>query len=219
MKKEVQIILPFYKIAYSFSFIVILSLIRGVTYTYEVGIAIEVPGAILTTVFCADTYVQEIISKRSEVHRLYPIKKRFFSILERLIIQEIYLLLLAAIGYGFFLVFQKPITYPLTGSESKQFMIYLFAIAVTIFFWGILANTLSIFFRNMWAGIGGCLLLWLATNSLVGDKYLGAWNLFSYTFRDVENNGDMTWLYGKILCFCISVILIAALPKIIKERG
>lgn len=219
MKKEIQIILPFYKIAYSVFFIFILSLIRGVTYTYEVGIAIEAPISLLAAVFCADTYVQEIISKRSEVHRLYLMEKRFFSILERLMIQEIYLLLLAAIGYGFFLVFQKPMTYPGTESEPEQFAVYLFAVTVAIAFWGILANTLSILFRNMWAGIGGCLLLWLVTNSLGGDRYLGAWNLFSYSFRNVEDNGNMTWLYGKMLCFCIGAILIAALPKIIKERG
>lgn len=219
MRKEIQIVLPFYKIAYSFSFIVILSLIRGVTYTYEIGIAIEVPMAILATVFCADTYVREIISKRSEIHRLYPIKKRFFSILNRILIQEIFLLLLAIIGYGFFFVFQKPSVYSETGSVRKQFMIYLFALTITLFSWGILANTLSMFFRNMWLGIGGCLLVWLATDSTWGDKYLGAWNIFSYTFRNAENDRDITWLYGKILCVCVCVILMVALPKIIKKRG
>lgn len=219
MKKEIQIVLPFYKIAYSFSFIIILSLIRGVTHTYEIGIAMEGPIAILTTVFCADTYVQEIISKRSEVHRLYPIKKRFFSILERVVIQELFLLFLAVIGYGFFLLFQKPTTHPVTESEIKQFMIYFAAITITIFFWGILVNTLSMSFRNMWAGIGVCLLLWLMTNSSGGDKYLGTWNLFSYTLRDVENSRDITWVYGKILCFCIGMFLIVALPRIIRKRG
>ena len=46
MKKELKIVLPFYKVAYAISFVVILSLIRGVTYTHEVGIAIEAPFAI-----------------------------------------------------------------------------------------------------------------------------------------------------------------------------
>lgn len=219
MKKEIQIVLPFYKIAYGVFFTVILSLIRGVTHTYEIGIAIEAPFAILTTVFCADTYVQEIMSKRSEVHRLYPIKKRFYSIVERTFIQKIFLLLLAMIGYCLFFLFQKPITHPVTGSEMTQFVIYSFAITITIFFWGILVNTLSMLFRNMWMGIGGCLLIWLATDSAGGDKFLGAWNLFSYTFRNIENTGDITWLYGKILCVCIGLILLAALPIIIRKRG
>lgn len=219
MKNEIKIVLPFYKVAYSVSFIIILSLIRAVTYTYEIGIAIEAPIAILATVFCADTYVQEIISKRSEVHRLYPVKRRFFSILERLMIQEIFLLLLAVIGYGCFLLFQKPITHPVTESEAKQFMIYLLAITITIFFWGILSNTLSMIFRNTWTGIGGCLLVWLATNSSWGERLSGAWNLFSYTFREVEKIGDITWIYGKILCLCMGAVLITALSKIVKKRG
>ena len=89
MKKEMKIVLPFYKIAYAVSFVVILSLIRGVVFTNEIGLSIEAPFAILTAVFCADTYVQEITSKRSEIHRLYPIRKRICSIMQRIIGQYI----------------------------------------------------------------------------------------------------------------------------------
>ena len=102
MKKEMKIVLPFYKIAYAVSFVVILSLIRGVVFTNEIGLSIEAPFAILTAVFCADTYVQEITSKRSEIHRLYPIRKRICSIMQRIMIQEVFLLLLAVLGYGLF---------------------------------------------------------------------------------------------------------------------
>ena len=95
MKKEMKIVLPFYKIAYAVSFVVILSVIRAVVFTYEIGLSIEPPFAILTAVFCADTYVQEITSNRSEVQRLYQIKKRIYSIIQRLMIQGTFLLLLA----------------------------------------------------------------------------------------------------------------------------
>lgn len=36
MKKEMKIVLPFYKIAYAVSFVVILSVIRAVVFTYEI---------------------------------------------------------------------------------------------------------------------------------------------------------------------------------------
>ena len=219
MKKEMKIVLPVYKMVYAFAFVVILSLIRGVVFTNEIGLSIEAPFAILTAVFCADTYVQEITSKRSEVHRLYRIKKRIQSIMKRMMIQEVFLLLLAVLGYGLFFVFQKPITHPVTESEILQFIVYFGAIVVTIFFWGILANTLSMLFRNMWMGIGSCLVIWVATNSTGGDKLFGAWNLFSYSFRDIENIADITWLYGKGLCICIGLILLLALPKIVRKRG
>lgn len=219
MKKEIKIILPFYKIAYAIAVIIILGLVRRVTYTHEVGAAIEAPFAILVSVFCADTYVQEIISKRSEVQRLYPIKMRVCSIRNRIIIQEIFLIILAVIGYGLFFVFQNPDIHPTTKSEFMQFFIYFFAITVTAFFWGILANTLSMLFCNMWLGIGSCLLIWVATNSTGGDKLFGAWNLFSYAFRDIENTADVTWLQGKALCIGIGLILLVVLPKIVRKRG
>ena len=100
-----------------------------------------------------------------------------------------------------------------------QFFTYFFAITVTVFFWGMLVNTLSMLFRNMWMGIGGCLLIWIATNSLGANKLLGAWNIFSYSFREIENNADFTWLYGKVLCICIGVVLLVVLPKIVRKRG
>ena len=57
---ESKISLPAYKLAYAFCFVVILSLIRGITFSYEIGVAMEAPMAILAMVFCADTYTQEI---------------------------------------------------------------------------------------------------------------------------------------------------------------
>ena len=45
MKKEMKIVLPFYKIAYAVSFVVILSLIRGVVFTNEIGLSVEGPFA------------------------------------------------------------------------------------------------------------------------------------------------------------------------------
>lgn len=214
MVKEIKISLPVYKIAYSLFFIVILSLIRGVTLSYEVGIALEAPMAMLAAAFCADTYAQELASKRSEVWRLYPIRKSVCSVMKRMLIQEIFLFLLAVTGYALFFVFQKPFM-----ADWGQFLVYLPAIAITLCFWGNLSNILAGIFRSMWVGIGGCLVLWIITNSSVGDRYLGSWNLFSYTFRDVENSGDLSWMWGKLLCICFSFIMMALLPQILERRG
>ena len=45
---------------------------RLVSYSNEIGIALEAPMAILAFTFCADTYTQEIVSRRSEIWRLCP---------------------------------------------------------------------------------------------------------------------------------------------------
>ena len=70
MKKEMKIVLPFYKIAYAVSFVVILSVIRAVVFTYEIGLSIEPPFAILTADFlcrylCAGNYKQPFRSSET----------------------------------------------------------------------------------------------------------------------------------------------------------
>lgn len=220
--QEMKISLTVQKQAYAIFFVVILSLVRGVTDSDEVEIALEAPMAALALTFCADTYTQEIISRRSEIWRLCPMKRRVRTIYRRMVIQEVFLLFVATAGYGLFFLFQNPRTDRMgTGgleSEICQFLIYVAAVAVTLGFWGVLSNLFSCLFRNMWVGIGGCLILWLITNSSFGDRYLGAWNLFSYTFRELEDGGDFRRIYGKMVCICIGILAVAALPGIMKRQ-
>lgn len=221
--QEMKISLTFQKQAYAIFFAVILSLVRGITYSAEVGIALEPPMAILALTFCADTYTQEIVSRRSEIWRLRPMKKRLNSIYRRIVVQEIFLLAVAAASYGLFFLFQNPKMNGMGQSDPEneicQFLVFFAAIAVTLGFWGLLSNLLSCLFRNMWIGIGICLMLWLITNSSIGDRCFGAWNLFSYTFRELENGGDFYWLRGKLLCVFTGFLTAAALPEIIEKRG
>lgn len=221
--QEIKISLPFQKQAYAVFFVVLLSLVRGVTYSDEIGIALEAPLAILAASFCADTYTQEITGRRSEIQRLYPMKRRIYSVYRRIAIQEVFLLMIAAVGYGLFYLFQHPginrIGQSGAGNEIRQFLVYFAAIAVTLGFWGLLSNLLACLFRNMWTGIGGCLLLWLITNSSIGDRYFGAWNLFSYTFRKIGDSSDLSWICGKAVCICIGIAATAVLPEIIEKRG
>lgn len=223
LSQEAKIALPVYKISCAVFFIVLLSLVRGVTDSFEIGIALEAPMAILAAAFCADTYTQEITSKRSEIWRLCPVKKKICAICRRIVIQEMFLFLVAVTGYGLFFVVQDP-RIPDMGQngleyEICQFLAYAVAVVITLGFWGLLSNLLSCFFQNMWAGIGGCLILWLTTNSSIADRYAGAWNLFSYTFRDAENSSDFSWICGKMVCTGIGMIMMAILPGIIEKRG
>ncbi len=223
MCKEIKISLPLYKIACALFFIAILSLIRGVSVSYEVGGAIEPAMALLAAAFCSDTYVQEIAGRRSEVWHLYPQKRRLQSVCLRLLIQELFLLLMAAIGYCLFFLFQKPllsgVLHPETGSEIRQFFVYLGAMAVTLAFWSVLTNTISCIFRNLWFGIGGSLLLWLFTTSAFAQRTLGSRNVFSYTFRNIENAGDFSWLAGKGICIALCAAMLLLLPTLLKKRG
>ncbi len=223
MIKEVKISLPFYKTASALLFIVILSLIRGISVSCEIGAAMEPAIAILATAFCADTYVQEIAGRRSEVWRLYPMKDKLFAIGARLLLQQGFLLLLAAAGYSLFFLFQRPrlfsLMQPEAGSEIRQFVIFLGAMAVTIAFWSVLSNTIACIFRSLWFGIGGSLLLWLLAASSFARRLLDTWSVFSYADRNIADTGDFGWLAGKGLCIALCAVMLLLLPILLKKRG
>lgn len=100
--------------------------------------------AILAACFLADTYTKEMTSRRSEIWRLRPMKKRLYFICRRVVIQEIFLLFASVIGYGLFFLFQNPRTIDMRQNslenETGQFLVYLAAIAVTLCFWGLLGE-------------------------------------------------------------------------------
>ncbi len=223
IRTERKISLPAYKLAYAFCFVVILSLIRGISFSYEIGVAMEAPMAILASVFCADTYTQEITSRRFEIHRLYPMEKRIRSMILRMVVQEAVLFAFSGVGYGMFFLFQKPFSLYKSGqsteSELQMFLLFLVAMAVTLWFWGMLSNLLACLFRNMWIGIGCSIGLWIVTNSAFGENVFGRWNLFSYTFRNISDSQDFDWLYGKTFCLFLCVLLTMLVPKIMKKRG
>lgn len=219
---EMKISLPLYKILYAVLFVVILSLIRGVSVSFEIGIAMEPALAILAAAFCADTYALEVVSRRSEVWRLYPLKTRIRAVGRRLLLQQFFLLLVSAAGYGFFYLFQKPFSFrsiqPGAVSEAAQFYCFLAAEAVTIVFFSMLSNTLACLFHNLWFGIGGSLILWLLLNSTQAQRLLGSWNVFSYSLRDVSGINDFGWLRGKALCVLFCIAAAAGLPGLLKKR-
>ena len=218
---EAKISFPIYKVIYSVFFTVILSIIRGVSFTNEIGGTLEPQMGILAAVFCADIYVQEVASGRWEINRLYPMKNRMGGIWRRMAVQETYLFLLGLAGYGLIYLLQNPIPYwqGVWGKEILLFLIYIPAMAGTIIFWGMLSNVVACIFRNMWAGAGISLVLWIAVNSTYGDRIMGIWNPFSYTFRDIEDIGNLTWILGKILWLFGTILLGVVLKRLIKKRG
>ena len=74
MKKEVKICMPYYKIAYSIAFVVILSAIQTVLYANEIGQAEERAVSLHAVVICAETYLEEVQRKRSYDCFLYILK-------------------------------------------------------------------------------------------------------------------------------------------------
>ena len=79
MKTELKNCLSLYKIFYSCAFILILCVIHPIIYYEEIGSAIQSPIAFLTIIFCSDTYLMEVKSKRADVFHLYDQKKDVYK--------------------------------------------------------------------------------------------------------------------------------------------
>lgn len=218
MKKDSKICLPPYKIIYSLTFILILSLVRGVIYIDEIGAAMEPTIAMLTIVFCSDTFLIEILNRRREVFHLYEEKRKMTVILRRLTVQILYLTAVSILGYGFFLLFQKPIALT-TVSPTAIWGMYVIAMTGTVVFWSVVSMTICNLWRNVWAGIGSTLVLWLLLISQVGDRVFGKWNVFSYMFCPIEQMSSFSWIYGTIAGVIAALVLVGLIPTILKKRG
>jgi len=53
----------------------------------------------------------------------------------------------------------------------------------------------------------------------VGEQTFGKWNLFSYVFRNIEDSEDFSWIYGKLVCASLCLIMAEILPRIIKKEA
>lgn len=218
MKKEVKICMPYYKIAYSIAFVVILSAIQPVVYANEIGQAVERAVSLLAVVFCADTYLVEVQSKRSEVFYLYNLKKQAGVVYKRLFVQVAYLIGISLLAYGLF-YWQKPVNLTEELDGGALFGIYCIAIPGTVLFWSVLSVTVSNLVRNRWIGMGVVLLFWFFSISGKATQFLKNWGPFSYGTCDFGKLTEWRWLGGKVLCVVFAGMMLAFVPKILKKRG
>jgi len=217
MNKERKICLPMYKVLYSLCFVAAFCLARGIADITEIGSGLDAVMAMLSIVFCADTYWAEHQGKRWEIFSLYPIKKRAEAIFRRLAIQWGFLFALSVLGYvGFY--WQRPANlYGISG--VSLFGQFLLAVGISILLWSSLSMTMVNVCRSLWGGMGIVLVLWLVVNSKAGQKFLGKWSVFAYGFRKVYDPGDLSWMAGKAAAVVTAALILAAALAVMKRRG
>lgn len=213
--KNTKIALPIYKILYSICFIVLLSVVRGISYISEIGISIDPNVSILAIVFCADVLECEYREKRWEVFSLLPQKSRMRTVRQRFLIEWMYLWMLAVLGYWLF-YWQNP-------QEAGISPVYLYgifcvAVGASIFFWGALSAAIVNLTHALFPGIGITILIWLCFNSKGGEKLLGNLNVFAFNFRDIMSVQDYGWVIGKVAAVGIALILLAK-PSVMRRKG
>lgn len=218
MRAELKNCLSIYKIFYSCAFLLLLCAIHPIVYYEEIGSAIQAPIALLTIIFCSDTYLMEVKSKRADVFHLYERKKQLKAILQRLSVQILYILLLSCIGYVLFF-WQKPGSINEGISSIKIFVLFCIAMLGTIWIWSICSVILCTLLQNMWAGIGCLFVMVIGLISRGSGSLFGNLGLFSFSFCEPARLISMSWIYGTMVSFVVGLFFFAVLPMILKKRG
>ncbi|URW87726.1 hypothetical protein M5E86_11160 [Blautia wexlerae] len=173
MKTELKNCLSLYKIFYSCAFILILCVIHPIIYYEEIGSAIQSPIAFLTIIFCSDTYLMEVKSKRADVFHLYDQKKQLKVISQRVGVQILYLLILSCVGYVLFF-WQKPGSVNEGISGIQIFLLYFIAMFGTIWLWSIcsviLCTLLPKYVGRYWMFIWNCHWTYIKSGKFIFRK-------------------------------------------------
>lgn len=217
MKYDAKICLPAYKICYACLYLILLSLVKGIAYWEEIGAVLDINVSLLAAVFCAETYCMEWSGRRGEIFALYEPRRKSWMVCKRLLIQTVFLWLLACGGYFCFL-WQRPIdrgSVPFFGLYTS----YVIAVTVTILFWSLLSMTVSNLAGSQWIGIGTCIMLWLAMTSKAGQELLGDFSIFAYSSQSLNEFGrEWRWLAGKAVGILAAAVMIALIPFILKKK-
>lgn len=217
MKQDIKLSLTLHKILYSFAFIFLLALIRGISSISEIGLVVDVNMSFLAVIFCADTYYQEFQGGRWEIFSLLPAKNRVYAIRRRLLIQYIYLIFLSTVCYIFFYM-QRP--YLEEGvNEIRLYGIAIGAVGASIVFFGGLSVTLVNLTKNLWSGMGISIVLWLSLSSSTSYKLPLPVQIFAFARRNlIPGEDDFLWIQGKITASCLGIFFVV-LQSVLLRKG
>lgn len=218
--QDIKISLPPYKMIYSICFIIILSLIRGISSVREIGSAVDINMALLAIVFCSDTYYSELKGDMWESFCLFSMKKKMKIIRRRVIIQYLYLTTLSAICYALFYM-QKPYV-EIGVNEINLFFLTILAALFSIIFFEMLSLTLVHITKNIWVGIGISVLIWLILCSAASFTWPIQLQIFGFAGRNITvGNENYLWIWGKVTALLITIVLIMLQPSCCKvsRRG
>lgn len=174
-----KICFPIYKLLYSVAFMMIFTLLRPTATPYEIMVVIETSICFLATVFIADAYYTEFSGNRIDVFYLQPSKSKYKTILQRFLMEVIYLEILVITFFWLYVILQKN-----RGMyQDKLLEVYINTIAcciLSIIFFSTLSFTIVNFLQNFWLGVGLTLMSWLLFTSKIKEHIPIYFNIFAY---------------------------------------
>ena len=181
MKYNFKISLPFYKILYSIAFMLLFALIRPTTTISEILVVIEPNISLLAIIFTSDVFYCEIRENRIDVFYMFPEPHKYKTIMQRFLIDIIYLMLLVIIFFWVCVAFQRLHNdYLLTDGLLPIYGYTILSCFMTMLFFAALSCTLVNYFQNLWLGIGICASVWLIFSTTVKEYLPVCLNIFLY---------------------------------------
>ena len=205
--KEIKISLPLYKILCAFFFVLILAIVRGVTDVNEIGPTIDTYIAILALVLCADTCYQEVPGGGWEILAIKPKMQQRKTILRRFAVQYLFIICVAAAGYGLFYIIQQPYI------REKGFYYFAAAMgasAASVVLFGAVSALLSKMTGSLWGAIGASAALWFFLISSWAEKLPPFFQRFAFGSRNMEE-GELWWITGKVTALILGGVCMGAL--------
>lgn len=213
--KELKISLPPYKIICALFFILILSIVRGISEIDEIGPTIDTYMALLALVLCADTCHQEVQESGWEILALKPGKRQRQTILKRFAVQYIFIFCMAAAGYGMFYLIQQP---SIGEQELYHFATAMAASASSIVLFGAMPVFLAKITGNLIGAMGAAAAFWFFITSSWAEKLPRFLQIFAFGGRNISE-GEMWWISGKVTALILGAVFMAAVGDFGRHLG
>lgn len=215
MKSRFKIAVPYYYFVLSIFFCICILLLKEVKAWNSVGGILDSAFSLLAIVIFSNTYFIEKQLNTIDVYCMAPIEKRREDVIKRLAIKTLFLFILFLLTYFSFAI-RKPIYYI---GESKITILLnaIFAVWSSIIFWGELSCILVNLINNLWAGIGGSILLWLMMNSTFARRFPVFLDVFRYGSLNGKGEQYAGWQMGKAFSLLVGIILIVVNTRLIKR--
>ena len=206
MKCNFKISLPLYKLLYSMVFMFVMALIRPTVTPIEILTVIEPNLCFLAIVFVADIYYCEFRENRINVFYLFPDRLKYKAVVQRFLIDFVYLVLLDLIFYWIYILFQN------SNLFTKEIIsIYGYSILMcfmTVLFFASLSVTMVNFFQNMWFGLVISLAVWFVFNTKVKEYLPTVLNIFAYKITPEINGGITPYFFNRALYMVVGIVML-----------